>query len=287
MTRIACIGEAMIELAMDGACADVGVAGDTLNTAIYLHRAAPDLTVEYLTCLGDDPFSGRILDFIAQQGVGTQAIRQIPGASPGLYAITTSPDGERSFTYWRTNSAARSLFADCDFSPLAEYDTVYLSGISMAILPQTVRLALIDWLAKSSIQLVYDSNYRPRLWDSADQARQITSAMWERADVALPSIDDEMQLFEQSEDAVTARFAGHPGTGALKRGAEGPLSLGEPVTQNYPRAPRVVDTTAAGDSFNAGYLGALLTGKSQAKALAEGHALAVAVVQHRGAIMPR
>jgi 2-dehydro-3-deoxygluconokinase len=94
----------MIELSMAGTDAQVGVAGDTLNTAIYLHRAAPALSVDYVTCLGDDPFSTRIHDFIAAQGVGTSAIHNIAGASPGLYAITTTPEGERSFTYWRRHA---------------------------------------------------------------------------------------------------------------------------------------------------------------------------------------
>jgi 2-dehydro-3-deoxygluconokinase len=157
MTKIACIGEAMIELSIDGVGAQVGVAGDTLNTAVYLHRTAPELTVDYLTCLGDDPFSARILDFIADQGLGTSAIQQIPGKNPGLYAINTTPEGERSFTYWRSDSAARHLFGDGDFDILTEYDAVYLSGISVAILPHPVRIALLDWLNKSPIKVNYDS----------------------------------------------------------------------------------------------------------------------------------
>jgi len=47
-----------------------------------------------------------------------------------------------------------------------------------------------------------------------------------------------------------------------------------------------VDTTAAGDSFNGGYLAALFSGQSQAQALRSGHDLAAQVVQHRGAIIP-
>ncbi|MGC1494234.1 MAG: sugar kinase [Sulfitobacter sp.] len=286
MTKIACIGEAMIELSMAGDDAQVGVAGDTLNTAIYLRRTAPALLVDYMTCLGDDPFSARIQSFIADQGIGTSAILQIPHKSPGLYAITTTADGERSFTYWRNTSAARQLFSDGDFDRLATYDAVYLSGISLAILPHEVRIALLEWLEKSSITVIYDSNYRPRLWDSVEHARQITTAMWQRADVALPSIDDEMALFDETDAQVTDRFSQHKSTGALKRGADGPLSLGETVEQNYPAATHVVDTTAAGDSFNGSYLGAYLTGQDQAAALMSGHMLAAKVVQHRGAIIP-
>ncbi|WP_299677959.1 sugar kinase [uncultured Roseobacter sp.] len=287
--RVACIGEAMIELSMQGEMAKVGVAGDTLNTAIYLNRCAPSLTVDYVTCLGDDPFSAQIRDFIAAQGIGTDAIRTIPGKSPGLYAITTTEDGERSFTYWRSAAAARDLFqtdGGYDVSPLADYDVLYLSGISLAILPQPVRLALIDWLKDAPQKLVYDSNYRPRLWEDQTTAQEITRAMWARADIALPSIDDEMALFSETEAQVTARVQSYPGTGALKRGATGPLSLGDPVTQTYLPAEAVIDTTAAGDSFNGGYLAALLTGQSQVEALMAGHACAARVVQHRGAIIP-
>ncbi len=286
MKRIACIGEAMIELSMDGSRADVGVAGDTLNTAVYMRRAAPSLSIDYMTCLGDDPFSNRIQDFIGAAQLGTQAINVIPGGSPGLYAITTTPDGERSFTYWRSAAAARQLFSDGNFDALSTYDAIYFSGISVAILPQEIRQSLINWLNQSDVTFIYDSNYRPRLWESQQIAQTVTRDLWKRADIALPSIDDEMALFNETEDEVAERFVQSAKQGALKRGASGPISLGETVTQEYPAAAKVVDTTAAGDSFNAGYLGALLTGKTQAEALMSGHMLAAKVVQHRGAIIP-
>lgn len=290
MTRVACIGEAMIELSMRGSTANVGVAGDTLNTAIYLKRAAPDVQVDYVTCLGDDPFSGQIRDFIAAQGIGCEAIQTIAGKSPGLYAITTTDDGERSFTYWRSASAARDMFQvgdSCDFSALAAYDLVYLSGITMAILPPHVRQALIHWLQNAPVRVAYDSNYRPKLWENQQTAQEATRAMWSRCDIALPSIDDEMVLFDETETQVARRFDTYQGGGALKRGDLGPLSLGEPVEQTYAAAPKVVDTTAAGDSFNGGYLGAVLTGRTQAEALRAGHDCAARVVQHRGAIIPK
>lgn len=289
MTRVACIGEAMIELSLDGAAAQVGVAGDTLNTAIYLHRSAPDLTVDYITCLGDDPFSDRIAGFIEAQGIGTQHIRRMEGRAPGLYAITTSQDGERTFTYWRDDSAARRLFQignAFDFSQLEGYDVLYLSAITLAILPPHVRQGLRNWLAENPVRLAFDSNYRPRLWESPQAAQSTIAEFWSRADIALPSIDDEMALHGESAESVVARFAAHRGVGALKRGAAGPLSIGETVEQDYAPARRVVDTTAAGDSFNGGYLGALLSGADQSAALRVGHDLAARVVGYPGAIIP-
>ena len=284
--RIACIGEAMLELSVQDNSAEMAVAGDTLNTAIYLKRNAPDCQVDYISRLGNCSFSHRIRDFISAQNVGVKAIEMRPDETPGLYAITTSDAGERSFTYWRSASAARTLFDTGDFGILSGYDTLYLSGISLAILPHAVRLAFLNWLGQSNVQLIYDSNYRPRLWDSTDHARQITRSMWHRADIALPSIDDEMALFDETAEQVEKRFTTFRGNGALKRGADGPVSLGECVIQPYPPAAQVVDTTAAGDSFNGGYLAALFSGKSQAQALRAGHDLAAQVVQHRGAIIP-
>ncbi|MEE4189483.1 MAG: sugar kinase [Roseobacter sp.] len=289
MTRVAAIGEAMIELAIAGQNAQLGVAGDTLNTAIYLKRAAPEVAVDYVTCLGDDPFSDQIEAFIQAQGIGTSHCTRRPGRSPGLYAITTTETGERSFTYWRSASAARDVFQTAqgyDFSALEAYDLIYLSGISVAILPHDVRMALLDWLATTPVRLAYDSNYRPRLWEDTDTARTVTEAFWRRADICLPSIDDEMALFDETADEVAARFAAWGSSGALKRGADGPLSIGRTTDQTYAPAPRVVDTTAAGDSFNGGYIGALLNGQTQADALKAGHDCAAHVVQFRGAIVP-
>ncbi len=289
MTKVAAVGEAMIELSLQSEIAQVGVAGDSLNTAIYLKRAAPQIDVDYVTCLGDDPFSDQIESFIASQKIGTAQCHRIADKSPGLYAITTADDGERSFTYWRSASAAREMFKSdqgYDFSALEQYDLVYLSGISVAILPDPVRRALLAWLADTPVKLAYDSNYRPRLWENVATARDITAAFWRRADICLPSIDDEMVLFDETAAAVTTRFEKLGTKGALKRGAAGPVSLGERVSQTFDAAAKVVDTTAAGDSFNGGYLAALLSGQSQAEALCSGHACASRVVQFRGAIVP-
>lgn len=298
--KVACIGEAMIELSMVGgendADARVNVAGDTLNTAVYLKRGAPELQIDYVTRLGVDAFSGRIRDFIAAQGVGTGVIETSQDKFPGLYAISLDAEGERSFSYWRSAAAARDMFstdAGPDFAALLDYDVLYFSAISLAILPGDMRQAFIDWLPaykrETGGRIAFDSNYRPRLWESAEQAQLDIAAVWKITDIGLPSVDDEMDLFEDlSEDAAMARLKGYGlSEGALKCGSGGPRSLGgDNVEQTYSPAPKVVDSTAAGDSFNGGYLSAYLRGGSQAEALLAGHNCARDVVQHKGAIIP-
>lgn len=291
--KVAAIGEAMIELSMDGATAAVRVAGDTLNTAIYLKRCAPVVQVDYITRLGTDAFSERILAAIMAEDVGTQGIERDPNGTPGLYAITTDADGERSFTYWRDASAARLVFVTPrgpDFEVLQRYDVIYLSAITLAIMPVSTRTALMRWLQgfrRRGGRVAFDSNYRPGLWGDRGAARTAMQAMWAMCDIALPSVDDEMLLTDETEDEVARRFLALRRTGALKRGPAGPLCLETGTSSRYPGVSKVVDTTAAGDSFNGAYLASVLTGDPQDEALRRGHELAGQVIGHRGAILPR
>ncbi len=297
--KIACIGEVMIELVTDAdGRAAVGVAGDTFNTAVYLRRLlrGPETRVSYVTALGTDPYSQRILAAMRDHGLDADHVELRADRVPGLYAIDTDAAGERSFTYWRSNSAARTLFAEPCTVPLAAldgFDLVFLSGITMAILPPDMRRLLIDRIDRfraAGGRFAYDSNHRPALWDSAEAAREINAALWSRADIALPSVDDEMHIFgDADEDAVVTRLRRlGVGSGALKRGAKGPRPLtGDAAPPPAPEPVRVVDSTSAGDSFNAGYLAGIAQGQEPQAAMRMGHDLAARVVQHRGAIIPQ
>ncbi|MFT3974364.1 MAG: sugar kinase [Amaricoccus sp.] len=299
MTKVACIGECMVEVAMPRPGAEQGrvdFAGDTFNTAVYLKRLAPSAEVAYVTALGTDPVSDRMAAAFAAEGLGTDLIERREGRAPGLYAITLDARGERSFTYWRDQSAARTLFhAPAEVTPraLLDFDLVYLSGITVAILAADARDALKDALRRvraNGGSVAFDSNYRPRLWPDQATARAEIGAFWALADVGLPSLDDELALFgEEGEAEILSRLtSGGVRRGALKRGSAGPVPIGAagPLPP-FPPAAKVVDTTAAGDSFNAGYLAAFLHGEDGAACLAAGHAMASEVVGHPGAIIPR
>ncbi|MEO1549769.1 MAG: sugar kinase [Pseudomonadota bacterium] len=290
--RVACVGEVMVELSLSGDDqARLGVAGDTFNTAVYLKREAPSVTVDYVSRIGRDAFSDRISQAIQSAGIGTGHLSRDPKRAPGLYAITTDDQGERSFTYWRGQSAARVMF-EAGFDALTGFDVIYLSAITLAILSPDQRDGLRAWLGKfreRGGRVAFDSNYRPNLWEGQQVAHECVAGFWGLTDIALPSVDDEMALFgDTSEDQVVNRL--HTlgvRFGALKRGAEGPRALGpNQVDQPYAPAPVVRDSTAAGDSFNGGFLAAHLQGADLATALAAGHACAAWVVQHPGAIAP-
>lgn len=298
MIRVASIGECMVELTLprESGPARVGFAGDTLNTAVYLKRSAPDLSVAYVTALGTDALSERMIAFFRTEEIDTGLIERRPDRAPGLYAISTDAAGERSFTYWRENAAVRTLFeppAEVTPARMAGCDLIYLSGVTVAVLSARARADLLGFLApfrEGGGLVAFDSNYRPRLWPDAATARRQIAAFQAATDIGLPSLDDEMALWGDADaGAVLARLAASGiKQGALKRGAAGPLAIGwDGALPAFPPAARVVDTTAAGDSFNGGYLAALLAGAPPPERLLAGHRLAAEVIGHPGAIMPR
>ncbi|EYD76688.1 2-dehydro-3-deoxygluconate kinase [Rubellimicrobium mesophilum DSM 19309] len=299
--RIACLGEAMVELSgLDPRAGTLafGVAGDTLNTAIYLRRAlGQGARVAYLTALGDDAFSDRMISAMEEEGLDTSAVARLPGRLPGLYAINVDDRGERTFSYWRSESAARSMLGEGGLDPesLGGFDVLFLSGITLAILPPEARMKLIgqcSWLKAMGRTIAFDTNYRPRLWDSEDSARATFSMMWDATTIALPSRDDEARLHPgESVPDLFERLA-RKGVReiALKDGSAGPHLWAEGralLKGAYPPAAKVVDTTAAGDGFNAGYLAARLRGAPVEEAAQAGHALASRIIGVRGAILPR
>lgn len=305
--RVACVGEAMAELMLgsdEHQAPALGFAGDTMNTAIYLNRMLDSAArVSYITVVGKDTLSARLVKRLNDESIDTSAIKRSDDRLLGLYAITTDHSGERTFNYWRSESAARTLFQQkqqCNFDVLAGFNVIYFSAISLAILPAAVRTALLAELARlrseEQVIVAFDSNYRPALWESVDVAKATIAAAWSITDIALPSIDDEENLFDDdNEQALLERLRGYGvEKGALKRGAMGPRSLSDsdhstckPVFSTGAPTAKIVDTTAAGDSFNAGYLSSILSGDDDQTALQAGHACALRVIAHRGAIIPK
>jgi 2-dehydro-3-deoxygluconokinase len=294
MTTIACIGECMIELSQgEGNQLMRGYGGDTLNTAVYLARLG--IEVDYITALGDDPFSDEMIAGWKAEGVGTGRVVRIEGKLPGLYAIRTSEAGERAFYYWRDCAAARMLLdlpeTDALLASLAGYEVIYLSGITLSLYDDKGRRRLIGALRKARAggsRVAFDTNFRARGWPVPDVARQVFAEMFAVANIVLASTEDLAPLYGPHSEAGLLDDLGS-GEIVLKLSAPGCIVRAGGTDVTVPAEPvaRVVDTTAAGDSFSAAYLAARLGGAVPVEAARAGHQLAGAVVGHRGAIIPR
>ncbi len=291
--RVVLVGEAMLELSQDGESWQLAYGGDTLNTAIHLARAGVDTA--FLTALGTDPFSADLKRRWAAEGLDTSLVLAEPLRNPGLYAITCDAAGERSFTYWRNDSAARQVFAcegiDDALASAAQADLLAFSLVSLAVLPPDSRdalLALARKVRERGGQVAFDGNYRPRLWPDAATVRTSRDAAIALATIGLPTLEDEVLLGSPDDPAAVAAHWQSLGCAetVVKLGADGcRLPDGRIIAPESVLAP--VDTSGAGDAFNAGYLAARLRGEAQEQAARGGHALAGWTIMRRGAIPSR
>jgi 2-dehydro-3-deoxygluconokinase len=295
MTKVACIGECMVELKQAGrGLFSRGYGGDTLNTAVYLARLGAG--VDYITALGDDPLSDEMIAGWAAEGVGTGQVLRLRGKLPGLYMIQTDDKGERRFFHWRDSAAARSLMelpeTEGILNSLDSYDVVYLSAITLSLYGDEGRERLFAALKRArerGTRFAFDTNFRARGWPDPEIARSVFRQAFEIADIVLASTEDLLPLYPgESHEALLARIAG----------GEVVLKLSEPASilriadvshriRAEPVTAPVVDTTAAGDSFAAAYVAARLAGAGPLDAARAGHRLAGIVVCHPGAIIPK
>lgn len=291
------IGECMLEFTSgsDGVW-HLGYAGDTFNTAWNFRLAMkdPDWEVAYFTRLGRDVHSDRMIAFMEGHGISTRWIERDETRQPGLYLVETK-NGERSFTYWRDHSAARLLADDPDVlaRACAAADAVYFSGITLAILSRSGRQTLLDALASAKAAgkpVAFDSNLRPRLWESADVMRDWVKRASAVSTIALPSFEDEQVHFGDADlDACTDRYlAAGVGEVVVKNGGAAMLIVEAGGSHHITDLEKVepVDTTGAGDSFNGAYLAARFAGCAPVFAAHKAHAQACRTVLQRGALLP-
>jgi 2-dehydro-3-deoxygluconokinase len=296
--RAICVGEVMIELQRggDGRFA-IGCGGDTFNTAVYLARAGAE--VAFATALGDDPYSDGILALIAAEGVSSEAILRVNGRLPGLYLVDADPAGKQHFNFWRDEAPARDLFELPNWNRVAASlltaKLIYFSGITLALYSNTGLgrfLAVVEVARQNGAKIAFDANFRPRNWKGdLTRARTVCMEALKRADIALPAYDDEAVLWGDPSPQATVERLQAFGIGEIvvKNGPNSALVATAGASEFVPVPELVVpvDSLAAGDGFNAGYLAARLGGEAPAAAAAAAHRLAGQVIRHRGAIMPR
>lgn len=267
-----------------------GVAGDSFNTAVYLARAG--CAVSYLTRLGDDDYSDEIVERLTAEGIGTDWVTRCAGRQPGLYVIDNDEDGERRFSYWRGHAPARELFEDSARAlQLHGFDVFYFTGITLAVTRADLDnlVTLLARLRDKRCRIVFDPNYRPRLWDAAGPARDAYRAVLPHCDTVLTTLEDDRALWGAA--SVEAARDHYLGLGVRELVTRDETLTAVAVADGeraevQARKVDAADTTGAGDAFNAAYLAGRLGGADLAGALAAAQALAARVVGHHGAILP-
>ncbi|MCV0424990.1 MAG: sugar kinase [Roseibium sp.] len=289
------IGECMVEMAPTGeGTFTMGFAGDTLNTAWYARKCLPkSWNVGYFTAVGCDQVSDQMLEFLAGSEIDTSAVRRLEDRTVGLYMIQLK-DGERSFAYWRSQAAARRLASDADHldKTLAGAGLIYFSGITLAILPAAERKIFLEALRKArraGARTAFDPNLRPRLWEDAETMRACVTEAAGLCDFVMPSFEDELAHFGDANAKVSAERYLSAGAQmvVVKNGPQEVICATEGSQQAFQPSPvhSIVDTTAAGDSYNAAFLAEFLTSGDIKASVDAGARLAGTVIQHRGALV--
>ncbi len=301
MSKVVCIGECMVECIEGGANDGVQrFAGDTFNTAVYMARESRVHEVHFLTAVGQDVTYVRMLQSMEREGLRVDNILQRPDRTVGRYTIHTDGLGERSFTYERGQSAARTLFDDPGSAKQLlrrlDPDLVYLSGISLAILPESARKQLFIELSKYGTAVAFDPNYRPALWEDNDHARRWIQAFAQISSYLLTSSEDDRQLLglaspEQSRAHWSKATSGEL---VIKNGGASVIVVPgadeirpEPIAVPVVEESKPIDTTGAGDAFNGVYLIQRMAGSGPAEAALASIKICAKVVMSRGAILPR
>ncbi|MEH6403148.1 MAG: sugar kinase [Sneathiella sp.] len=285
MARILSIGEVMLEMSdLGDALYKKSFAGDSFNMAYYMSAVSTgEIRIDYLTAVGCDDLSRDCLAFIENHGVSTGNCVQDSDRTIGMFILSNDEHGEKQYSYWRGQSAARHLFDKV--RDLQNFDWVYLSGITAAVTKNTQNL--ITSLKASKAKIIYDFNHRSRLWGE-EGAREFAQKLLPFATVVKIS-DEELDVLYPNETLQS--LSGH------YQKAEWVLTCGgskaevwsngqQKAVAVFHAVEHVVDSSAAGDSFIAGYLVAKIRGLNADAGLKLGHSVASQVVCAKGSIVP-
>ncbi|WP_094751334.1 sugar kinase [Psychromonas sp. CD1] len=298
ISRIAIIGECMLELKTVNKVLEQGFGGDSLNTAIYFSRLTHShaITTSYVTGMGEDPFSENMIQAWENENINTKMVFLSKDKLPGIYAIQTDAQGERHFYYWRNDSAAKFWLKTQKISTLvkdlSKHQMIYLSGVSLAILSNECReilLNVLDICHKKGVRIVFDNNYRASLWENIEVAQYYYQKILAITSIAFLTYDDDVLLWgdKKEEECITRTQALGVSEIVLKRGADACIIVCDKQCYevNAEKILQIIDTTAAGDSFSAAYLAKRVLGGDCIASAKAGHKVAGVVIQHHGAII--
>jgi 2-dehydro-3-deoxygluconokinase len=300
MSNVVVMGECMVEFSPNGAgMLNQSFAGDVYNTAVYLKRLTVKATkVSILTAVGNDEISEKMLTSFSAENIDSSMIFINNKATVGAYLIETDELGERSFVYWRDSSAAKSIMQNTrlnvDLFCQSKTSIFYFSGISIAILNKEDRekfWQMITGLKAQGIQIVFDSNYRSRLWDDEQDAVEQFNLAFQVSDIVFAGVEDFFLLYQIGSFNAVSEFLKNYDINevVIKNGSEGVISIDNGKESYSPVVPvdNIVDSTSAGDSFNGAYLAARIKGQGVLEAVKFASEVAALVIQHSGAIIDK
>ena len=292
--NVCSIGEAMIEISnVKNNLYNQSFAGDTLNFCNYLDKKK--LNAFFLSAIGKSEINQSLLDFVKSKNISTKYIKQINQFEIGLYLIKNKDNGEKQFFYWRDESAAKQYFNNIDFlnlyKELKNFDYIYFSGITLSIIHISKLnnfIKLLNLLKSKKIKIVFDFNIRPTRWNKKNLNNFFDSVL-KFVDICFLSGEDmsywkNKNGIKSYEQIVRKYKIKHS---IFRKNAKFTyvfLNKNKYVFKNK-LLKKVVDTSGAGDGFNAAYLSNFIVNNDPVLALKAGSTLGSKIVMKKGAIV--
>jgi sugar/nucleoside kinase (ribokinase family) len=247
-----------IEKLLDDATLTIGS-----SSAIFACGAARlGLRTAFIGKAGDDEFGHFMRRALVAQGIDTSGIVTDAHLKTGLSVILSRGDDRAILTYLGTIAALR--FDEINLDLIGRARHLHLGSYFLldSLIPDIPRLFRAAHEGGLTVSL--DTNYDPQeQWDSGLQ-----DAL-RHADIFLPN-ETELCAIGGSRDVPTAlrSLSQRVPIVAVKQGAQGATAQqGEVIACAESIPVKVVDTTGAGDSFNAGFVYGYLAGWPLARAL--------------------
>lgn len=299
--RITALGEPLLELqpADDGGIR-LSFGGDVANSMVCMARilgtdaALVEPTdrarISVVTALGDSSYSAWLRERLRREGI---RLTEAPIAGePGIYGLPLDPARDSGFSYWRAGSAARaflqSIGGDRMEELLGEPDLLLVTGITLALCSADSFERLCRWADRhrGGCRIVFDCNFRRRLWESEAQARERIGAFERLSALIATGTEDERALWGAADVSRIIERIGHlPAEYLIRGGSEGCWVGCGPQCRHIPtQAASVIgDTAGAGDAHLASYMAARTSGLDQMSAAAYANEAAAVIVRQRGA----
>ena len=292
--RIAALGEPLLELQpADGGEVRLAFGGDVANSMICFSRilGAGAKQVSLVTALGDSTYSAWLRQRLTREQI--RVVEPAMKGEPGIYGLPLDPAGPPGFSYWRAQSAARAFLQSADFARFEEFlgDTQLLlvTGITLALCSGASFEHLCRWADRHrhDCRIVFDCNFRRRLWDSESEARERIGTFERLASVIATGGEDEKTLWGAADTAqIIDRVSRLPVEYLIRGGAEGCwVGSGRECRHVATEPVKIIgDTAGAGDSHLAGYMAARVSGYDRAEAAAYANTAAAVIVSQRGSV---
>ena len=273
--KLPIFGETML-----GTDFDMGPGGKGSNQAVGTARLGADSGL--LAILGTDKLAAIATDLYAAEGVDTALLTTRTERATGVGFIILNDKGENFIVLdMGANELMNAQSVDAGEDRIAQSDVV----MTVLEIPTEAAARALELGRKHGARTIL--NPAP--------ARALPNSIFAVTDYMTPN-ESELRILLglRADDPQSSRdLAGELRRRGVKNvvvtlGRAGALILTEELDIMVPAIPvDVVDTTGAGDAFNAGYLAARLCGKTQAVAAAEGHRIAGWTIMRAGAIPPR